>query len=89
MNVLNMAETTGYGDICLACRITTRKKTRCVLSKESNELILLLFNRLYSVELERSGLVVSQKLLAKSHSKYSCQNQWATQQECLSCLQIA
>ena len=89
MNVFNMAETTGYSDICLACQITTRKKTRRVLSKESNELILLLLNRLYSVELEQSGLVASRKLWAKSRSKYSCQNQWATRQKRLSCLKIA
>ena len=34
-----MADTTGYSDICLACLITKRKKTRRVLSKESNKLI--------------------------------------------------
>ena len=54
-----MGETTGYGDICLACQ---RKKTRRVLSKESNEPILLLLNQLYSAELERRGLVASQKI---------------------------
>ena len=45
-----MAENTGYGDICLACGITTKKKNRRVLSKKSNETILLLLNRLYSAE---------------------------------------
>ena len=47
-----MADTTGYSDICLACRIMKRKKARRVLSKESNKPILLLLNRLYSDELE-------------------------------------
>ena len=76
--MLNMADTTGYSDIYLACGITTRKKTRRVLSKESNELILLLLNRLYSAELEQRGFVASPKLGAKPHNKHPYQNQWTT-----------
>ena len=63
-----MAETTGYSYICLACGIMTKKKTKRVLSKESNEPILLLLDCIV-LRLNEGERYLILKILGSSRTK--------------------